>query len=114
MDKKRVVITLGLVAMLVLAAVAIEAASSYRMPSKYKGLAKGVDKKEALKLKQPACKAFGCGSWHTIVGDKTTKKAYDCRCQLPADLKKQNAVCFNSASNAKRASPGYRVEVCRK
>ena len=114
MNKKKVVITFGLVTMLVLAAIAIEAASSYRMPAKYKGLAKGVDKKEALKLKPSLCQSFGCGKWHTVVGDKTTKKSYDCRCQIPADMKKQNAVCFNSVANAKRASPGYRMEVCRR
>ena len=115
MNKKKVILLFVLASMLILAvAVMIEAAGSYAMPSKYKGLAKGVDKKELFKPKDSPCKAYGCGPWHNFVGDKATKKAYDCRCKLPADLKKQNAICFNSASNAKKAKPGYRIEVCRR
>lgn len=114
MNQKRVFVTFGIIAMLVLAAVAIEAAGSYRLPSTHKGLVNGVSKADLFTPKEQPCQKYGCTAWDTVVGDKKTSRAYDCRCNVPTDLKKENTVCFKSASNAKKAKPGYRVDTCKK
>lgn len=112
MTKKMFVVMFCLLAVFLLA-VAVLGAASYYKPSKYKGLALGVAKKELFKPRENPCAKFGCTPWDTFVGDKTTKKAYNCRCKLPSDLTKDKALCFRSAANAKKAKPGYRVENCK-
>ena len=111
MAKKVVSMALWLIALLVLATIALEAASKYRMPSKYKGLSLGV-KFDHKKMMTPPCVKYGCSAWHTAVGDKDAKKSYRCGCNVPSSLKKEKAVCFMSPSASKRA--GYREQLCRR
>lgn len=110
MNKKVVVFLVSIVAILLLSALAIEAA--YRLPSKRQGLKLGSKIDPLTFTKQVPCKDFGCGQWHVFVGDKASKKAYRCGCNVPSSLKKTDAVCLMSIANAKRA--GFREDPCGK
>lgn len=112
MNKKQLFVAFGIVAMLLFAVIAIQAASPYHFPSKYKGLSKGVDKKTLLSRgRQGPCASFGCGVASTVVGDKDAKKAYSCGCNKPT-LSKDKSVCFMSMASAKKV--GYREERCKR
>ena len=111
MFKKKVCVIILCTAILLLAASVINAAGTYHMPSKHKGLSLGV-KIDPKKLQTPPCAQFGCTAWHTAVGDKDSKKVYRCGCNIPSALKKEKAVCFMSSSAGKKA--GYREEMCRR
>ena len=110
MAKKVVSMALWLIALLIIGTIALQAAS-YSKPSSYKGLSLGV-KIDPKKIRAPPCEKYGCGAWHTAVGDKDSKKAYRCGCNVPSSLKKEKAVCFMSPSASKRA--GFREEICRR
>ena len=116
MTNQKILIAFGIIAVLILSALSIEAAN-YSTPAKYKGLKRGANKADLFKPKLGPCQQLfpkKCSAWATVVGDKNTGKAYNCACRVPSEVTESNAVCFTSPANAKRAKPGYRVESCRR